>query len=304
MSDDAPMRLKHAHATSPELAHALRALGGASDGERLQRVARQLETALAGAAPQPTAAGGIGSLALRWVIAGALAAGGLWAWRAERPMPPVNTRPAAIAPPAVGAQKSARVLAADGGNDVAPPNEPEMRASAARTKPRSLTHGARHAKRVSAANTAAGPTSDAKAAASTARGPDAANAANPPARTPSPPSEPAATAARDLALAPELHEQSHSQPAPAAASQAGGERSEAALLLAARKAQPSAALRLLAEHAARFPDGLLAPERDVLRIEALRNLGRAAEAEQELRAFQARYPDSIHLHRLLATQRD
>jgi hypothetical protein len=62
--------------------------------------------------------------------------------------------------------------------------------------------------------------------------------------------------------------------------------------------QPSAALRLLDQHAARFPEGLLAPEREVLRIEALRRLGRTAEAEQRLRAFQARYPDSIHLRRL------
>lgn len=62
--------------------------------------------------------------------------------------------------------------------------------------------------------------------------------------------------------------------------------------------QPSAALRLLDQHAARFPEGLLTPEREVLRIETLHRLGRTSEAEQRLRAFQARYPDSIHLRRL------
>jgi hypothetical protein len=73
------------------------------------------------------------------------------------------------------------------------------------------------------------------------------------------------------------------------------------LLFNARKAmrlQPLAAERLLDEHAARFPDGLLAPEREVLRIELLRRLGRKAEADQRLQEFERRYPNSIHLRRL------
>ena len=90
-------------------------------------------------------------------------------------------------------------------------------------------------------------------------------------------------------------------PKPPQPSAAQPQPSEAALLFGARKAMPSqpmAALQLLEQHAARFPDGLLAPEREVLRIQALRRLGRTAEADQRMRAFQARYPDSIHLRRL------
>jgi hypothetical protein len=78
-------------------------------------------------------------------------------------------------------------------------------------------------------------------------------------------------------------------------------RSELELLFDARKAlptQPTAALRLLDEHAARFPRGMLAPEREVLAIEALRTLGRTTEATQRLRRFQSQFPESIHLRRL------
>jgi hypothetical protein len=77
--------------------------------------------------------------------------------------------------------------------------------------------------------------------------------------------------------------------------------SEAALIYKARSAaadQPKAALRLLEEHAQRFPNGTLVPEREVLAIEVLRRLDRNAEAERRLRAFEARYPESIHLRRL------
>ena len=77
--------------------------------------------------------------------------------------------------------------------------------------------------------------------------------------------------------------------------------SEVALLQQARKvaaSQPAAALRLLREHAERFPSGLLTPERDVLTIEVLRRLGRNAEAEQRLQQFAVRYPKSIYLRRL------
>ena len=73
------------------------------------------------------------------------------------------------------------------------------------------------------------------------------------------------------------------------------------MLLEARKAstrEPQAALRLLDEHARRFPSGLLVPERELLAIEVLRRVGRSAEAERRLRRFEARYPESIHLRRL------
>lgn len=77
--------------------------------------------------------------------------------------------------------------------------------------------------------------------------------------------------------------------------------SEYELMLDARRLavrDPRAAQRLLQQHATRFPEGVLAPEREVLAIEVLRALGQAAEAEQRLRAFRARYPNSMHLRRL------
>ena len=76
---------------------------------------------------------------------------------------------------------------------------------------------------------------------------------------------------------------------------------EGALLLEARRkltSDPASALGLTVEDARRFPDGALAPERDVLAIEALERLGRRTEAQTRLAAFRARYPQSPHLARL------
>lgn len=76
---------------------------------------------------------------------------------------------------------------------------------------------------------------------------------------------------------------------------------EVELLFEARqqmRRHPQGALELLDEHAARFAEGLLAPEREVLAIEALRKLGRPKVAAQRLRSFRERYPDSLHLRRL------
>jgi hypothetical protein len=61
---------------------------------------------------------------------------------------------------------------------------------------------------------------------------------------------------------------------------------------------PAGALALLDAHAGRFANGQLAPEREVLAVEALRALGRTDEAEARLRGFRAKYPGSIHLRRL------
>ena len=77
--------------------------------------------------------------------------------------------------------------------------------------------------------------------------------------------------------------------------------SELALLLQAREVSeqtPEQALRLLNEHAKRFPNGMLAPERELLVIEVLRRLGRDAEAATRLRRFETKYPRSLHLRRL------
>jgi TolA-binding protein len=77
--------------------------------------------------------------------------------------------------------------------------------------------------------------------------------------------------------------------------------SEVALLHNARKLavkQPAAALSVLHEHAERFPNGLLKPEREVLTIEVLRRLGRTTEATQRLQQFETQYPKSLYLRRL------
>jgi hypothetical protein len=75
------------------------------------------------------------------------------------------------------------------------------------------------------------------------------------------------------------------------------EPSEAEVLLAARRslvADPGAALAAVNQHERRFPSGKLIEEREVLAIEALRNLGRTAEMEARSERFRARYPASIH----------
>jgi hypothetical protein len=65
---------------------------------------------------------------------------------------------------------------------------------------------------------------------------------------------------------------------------------------------PAGALELLNAHVAQFADGQLAPEREVLAVEALRALGRKREADARLSAFRVRYPGSIHLRRLQSSE--
>jgi len=77
--------------------------------------------------------------------------------------------------------------------------------------------------------------------------------------------------------------------------------SEGALLLRARQSltsDPSSTLALTDADAHRFPNGPLAPEREVLAIEALTRLHRLPEAKARLAIFRARYPQSPHLARL------
>lgn len=84
-----------------------------------------------------------------------------------------------------------------------------------------------------------------------------------------------------------------SQRAPSKASGLG----EAALLERARRAldaNPSEALALTRRHQARFPKGVLKQEREVIAIEALRRLGRSADAKDRAHGFEKQYPDSPH----------
>jgi hypothetical protein len=71
--------------------------------------------------------------------------------------------------------------------------------------------------------------------------------------------------------------------------------SEAELLEQARltlKSDPNRALQRANEHARRFPRGVLVQEREVLAIQALRRLGRDAEAERRAEAFAKAFPGS------------
>jgi hypothetical protein len=73
------------------------------------------------------------------------------------------------------------------------------------------------------------------------------------------------------------------------------------LLEQARRAlasSPATALSLTNQDAARFPRGALAQEREVIAIEALRRLGRGAEADRRAAAFAQTFPGSAHQRRV------
>jgi hypothetical protein len=59
-----------------------------------------------------------------------------------------------------------------------------------------------------------------------------------------------------------------------------------------------ATLKTLAEHARLFPQGRLAEEREALRVESLRHLGRREEAQSAATAFAKHFPHSILLSRV------
>ena len=59
-------------------------------------------------------------------------------------------------------------------------------------------------------------------------------------------------------------------------------------------------LRLLAEHARRFPNGRLAEEREALRVRALSGSGRLESARVAASAFAVRFPRSVFLARTMA----
>lgn len=78
---------------------------------------------------------------------------------------------------------------------------------------------------------------------------------------------------------------------------AGEAPSEASLIRQARdhvSSSPRRALALLNRHRQVFPHGVLAQEREVLAIEALRNAGNSAAAARRADSFKAAHPDSAH----------
>ena len=79
---------------------------------------------------------------------------------------------------------------------------------------------------------------------------------------------------------------------------------EAELLERARDAlsdNPARALALTEQHRAHFPAGVLAQEREVIAIQALKRLGRADAAAQRSAAFARRYPNSAYGKKLNAS---
>ena len=89
---------------------------------------------------------------------------------------------------------------------------------------------------------------------------------------------------------PPPHEASKSEPAVDAVA-------EAKLLLAARRAlagDPARALALTDDHAARYPDGALAEERELIAIRALMATGKVDAAQSRGERFVDRYPASGH----------
>jgi hypothetical protein len=123
----------------------------------------------------------------------------------------------------------------------------------------------------------------------------------PPAPPPAEPAAPApqASAPPESAVAkpaePPAAQVVPAKPAPAA------QLSEAELLEQARsalKGDPARALARANEHRRRFPGGVLVQEREVIAIQALRQLGRASEAEQRAEAFSKAFPGSAFQRKL------
>jgi hypothetical protein len=112
---------------------------------------------------------------------------------------------------------------------------------------------------------------------------------------PSPPTPDLVASAQDLPIAPALDKPGAANSKPASAP--GKALSEAALLEQARRAlssSPSSALLLANQHRARFPNGVLTQEREVIAIEALRRLHRSSEADQRATGFSKAFPGSAH----------
>lgn len=117
-----------------------------------------------------------------------------------------------------------------------------------------------------------------------------------PAPTP-PADEPSAAVAKPLPAVASAPAKLPEKPLPPALSEAELlEQARAAL-----KGDPARALLRANEHAARFPRGVLVQEREVLAIQALRQLGRNAEADRRAQAFARAFPGSAFARKLNAT---
>lgn len=73
--------------------------------------------------------------------------------------------------------------------------------------------------------------------------------------------------------------------------------SEAAILERARRSlgkNPAGALAATQEHKRLYPNGVLAQEREVIAIEALKQLKREGEAKSRAESFETEHPESAH----------
>lgn len=127
-------------------------------------------------------------------------------------------------------------------------------------------------------------------------------------RSAPPPVQPPQPEPEALTVAPPIEPSAPVAPVtPERASAAGeskrgvGIRQEVALLSSAQAAlsrgRPEEALQALAEHAARFPRGMLVEESAAARARTLCALGRKQEAEKELKLIEKRNPGSAYLAR-------
>lgn len=293
MSHD-PQRLSDAASTPPDLGEALESLrDGSRDAARIERVASRLDAMLD--APPPTASGaGLKGAVhvlrkLRWLLAGAVGVGVLWlsgnALFSPAPTTDSHAPMSAALPAPVPdvVEAPAEAPPAEPASPVELPASSDTRAAAPKRAPFSARTGRqRHANPASVASNT-GNVPKARAGAADVTAPSEAVVASAPA--------PASTAPL-----PEAPQQDAGIKAPP--------KSEIELLFEARAMRGSApreALRLLDEHAQRFREGQLAPEREVMAIEILRSLGQTQEADARVGRFRARYPKSLHLRRLEQT---
>jgi hypothetical protein len=139
-------------------------------------------------------------------------------------------------------------------------------------------------------------TSQAQPSATSQAQPSATSEAQPSATSEAQPS----VASRRLASAQSRSAPATSSASPTAAPTLSSEAlAEQAMLLARARSRiesdPALALRLLGEHARRFPNSVLAEERSLFVIRALMRAGRPAEAQGELARLQQSAPASPHL---------
>jgi len=299
MTEQDPRPLKSDGETPAELVRALNALGRDRDAARLARVAQSLGTRLGGSGAATSGLSGatgakLGLLVLAlglgaWaLLSNPLGRGDDAARSTARPASPAMGRlehsaraaapTAAPAPPTPLESGAAEGPAQHAAPPAAPPPQALGHAAAGAGSRRAPSRGTDGSRNAAPGQPARAQTAQASASASDA--------------LPTPPPEPPRSQ-------PQPPHETVEQAKPSTAGAAPP--SEVALLQRARKlavSEPEAALRLLDQHAERFASGLLVPERELLAIEVLRHLGRDAEAEQRLRRFEARYPESIHRRRL------